>query len=197
MVFPLKRNSTIRTMTTNTMQSVAEPLTELEGAILSEVYHRKRDTAFQVRRAFQDSPSLEWSGSAGAVYPAVKRLEQRSLLDFDRAGDGRGTLRLSITSSGRRALTAWACDPIRSASVGLDPFRLRSGIWRTMSSTKRSAVLQSISTEIQRNIDFLEEYVHSLDGIEMTRVQLSIELQTLRLKWIANELADARHVSSR
>jgi DNA-binding PadR family transcriptional regulator len=178
-------------MTTKVAQSIAEPLTELEGAILSEIYHRKRETAFQVRRAFQESPSLEWSGSAGAVYPAVRRLEQRQLLTSERAGDSRGTLLLSITAPGRSALLAWACDPIRSASVGLDPFRLRSGIWRTLSDAKRKAALEKIAMEIQRNVDFLNSYIRDLDGIEVTRVQLSIDVQMLRLRWITSELMGA------
>ena len=38
-------------------------LTELEGAILSEVFYRGRQTAFQVRRSFADSPSLEWKAT--------------------------------------------------------------------------------------------------------------------------------------
>ena len=47
-------------------------LTELEGAILSEIHHRGASTAFKERKAFQESMSLEWRGSAGAVYPAIR-----------------------------------------------------------------------------------------------------------------------------
>ena len=63
-------------------------LTELEGAILSEIQHRGQKTAFQVRRAFAVSFSLEWKGSAGAVYPAVKRLEQRGFIQASVAQGG-------------------------------------------------------------------------------------------------------------
>jgi len=38
-------------------------LTELEGAILAEIKNGGYETAFQVRRAFATSLSLEWKGS--------------------------------------------------------------------------------------------------------------------------------------
>jgi len=37
-------------------------LTELEGAILAEIHNGGHETAFQVRRAFANSLSLEWKG---------------------------------------------------------------------------------------------------------------------------------------
>ena len=60
------------------LQANTALVTELEGAILSEIQHRGNHTAFQVRRAFQTSPSIEWSGSAGAIYPAIKHLLDRT-----------------------------------------------------------------------------------------------------------------------
>ena len=46
-------------------------LTELEGAVLTEIALRGNDTAYKVRRAFQLSPSVQWRGSAGAVSPTL------------------------------------------------------------------------------------------------------------------------------
>ncbi len=174
------------------MQESGYELTELEGAILSEIYHRKRDTAFQIRRAFQVSPSLEWSGSAGAVYPAIKRLEKRELLSLGEPEGGRKTVRLKVTPVGKAALIDWACDPMRAASVGLDPFRLRSGIWGTLGRDKRLQTYHDISASIQENIDFLQDYVKTLDDVERARVQLSIEYQNLRLRWLALQLKSVK-----
>lgn len=174
------------------MQELDYELTELEGAILSEVYHRKRETAFQVRRAFQVSPSLEWSGSAGAVYPAIKRLEKRDLLSFSQPEGGRKTIKLKVTRAGKAALIGWACDPMRAASVGLDPFRLRSGIWGTLSPENKIHAYKNISASIQENIKFLQDYINTLDDVERVRVQLSIEYQNLRLHWLAIQLKHAK-----
>ena len=96
-------------------------LTELEGAILSEIVYRGNQTAFQVRRSFADSPSLEWKGSAGAVYPAVKRLENAAFIVGVATGDRRSTKILSVTKLGREAMLDWACEAERAVSTGIDP----------------------------------------------------------------------------
>lgn len=170
------------------MQSM-QSLTELEGAVLSEIHHRRQQTAFQVRRAFQISPSVEWSGSAGAVYPAVARLTQRGLIQSTDAADGRATRHLSLTSEGEVALHAWASNCERAASVGMDPFRLRSGIWMSLPPKLRDPVLRDVAVQIESNLRFLETYVDSLDPVETARVRISMQLQRSRLEWIADVLA--------
>lgn len=101
-------------------------LTELEGAALGIVLRAGSCTPYAVRRAFGSSPSRFWSGSAGAVYPLVRRLERRRLLAA-RAdhGDGRARRLLSVTPAGRRAFAAWLLDADRAADFGFDPLRTR------------------------------------------------------------------------
>lgn len=164
-------------------------LTELEGAILSEIQHRGNDTAFRVRRAFQMSPSIEWSGSAGAIYPAIKRLRGQGLINGEATHDGRSTVRLSLTTAGEAAVIAWACDPERSSSVGIDPFRLRSGIWDLLPGDERRSALQATADAIRSNVTLLRNYQAGLDGVEAARVELSLRIQAVRLDWISERLA--------
>lgn len=163
-------------------------LTELEGAILSEIQHRGNDTAFQVRRAFQTSPSIEWSGSAGAIYPAIKRLRENGLIHGEATRDGRSTVRLSLTAAGEAAVIAWACDPERSSSVGIDPFRLRSGIWSLLPADRQRRALEATADAIRANIVLLQNYQADLDEVEATRVELSLRTQSARLDWITEKL---------
>ena len=167
-------------------------LTELEGAILSEIQHRGQKTAFQVRRAFAVSFSLEWKGSAGAVYPAVKRLEQRGLIQASVAQGGRATRTLSLTELGKEELMSRACDPLRASSIGIDPFRLRSGIWTELTSGQRKKVFAKIRKEIETSIPILEKYVTEIDRIERLRVELGIAVQRARLetldRWNSEQL---------
>src|SRR5947209_5034528 len=135
-------------------------LTELEGAVLSEIHHRGQKTAFQVRRAFATSFSLEWKGSAGAIYPAVRRLVKRGLIHASAARGGRGTRMLRVTEKGRAEMLAWACDPVRSSSIGIDPFRLRSGIWFELSRTERRKVFAALRKAIEETITPLEDYLN-------------------------------------
>ncbi|UIJ44802.1 PadR family transcriptional regulator [Sphingomonas cannabina] len=161
-------------------------LTELEGAVLSEIHHRANRTAFQVQRAFQRSPSTEWSGSAGAVYPAIRRLIEGGLITATPMAGGRKAQALEVTRAGVSALTAWACDPGRAAGVGLDPFRLRSGIWRTLPNKERRNALEAVAAEIRQ--DLARQGADDADTVERTRDELAVRLQRTRLDWIAEEL---------
>ncbi|WP_265563718.1 PadR family transcriptional regulator [Sphingomicrobium arenosum] len=169
------------------------PLTEIEGAILSEIEHRGQQTAFQVRRAFEASPSREWSGSTGTVYPAIRRLEARGLLHAEETGDKRGARHLSLTGKGRRELADWAMDADRAVSVGMDPFRLRSGIWRhTLAADKRDAIYARLRTALEHAIAREEADITGEDPVEATRIELNILLLRQRLEWLAAEEALSR-----
>jgi len=164
-------------------------VTELEGAVLSEIHDRGNRTAFKVRRAFQVSQSLEWSGSAGAVYPAIRRLQAAGLIDAEPMPGGRRAMALQLSPAGIVAMHAWATDPDRAASVGIDPFRLRSGIWRTLDAASRRDALERTARAIEGNLAVIERDLPKLDAVEGARVELSIQLQQLRLRWIADQLA--------
>ncbi len=167
-------------------------LSELEGAILSEIYHRGPQTAFKVRRSFADSPSLEWRGSAGAVYGAIKKLEQRQLISAEKTGDGRASRLLSATCAGQQAMMTWACDPDRACSVGIDPFRMRSGIWAGFENAKRAETLRLVHVTLLDQIKLLESYSHRQDAIERHSVALALALQKARLDWLEHLLLDTR-----
>ena len=173
-----------------TLQANTAVVTELEGAILSEIQHRGNNTAFQVRRAFQTSPTIEWSGSAGAVYPAIKRLREHGLIHGEATHDGRSTVRLSLTAAGEAAVIAWACDAERSSSVGIDPFRLRSGIWDLLPANQKHSALKATANAIRGNVAFLRNYQAGLDRVEAARVELSLRIQGVRLDWISERLKD-------
>jgi DNA-binding PadR family transcriptional regulator len=159
-------------------------LTELEGAILSEIAYRGEQTAFQVRRSFADSPSLEWKGSAGAVYAAVKRLEKAGLIFAKVTGDGRASRLLGVTGTGNTAMLAWACDPLRAVSSGIDPFRMRSGIWLQLTEKKRKKVFADVRRALEENLVTLKAYARKKDTIERASVDLALRLQRLRLRWL-------------
>ena len=159
-------------------------ISELEGAILSEIEHRGQQTTFQVRRAFAESVSLEWKGSAGGVYPAVRRLEQDGLILASDPAGGRKARTLSLTETGREALKAWACDALAGTSVGADPFRLRSGIWLLLSQTEREALFADLDAEIVRQVAQLEALLPVVDPVEKIRLELALDLQRGRLTYI-------------
>ena len=47
--------------------------TELEAAVLGVVWQDGPCTPYAIRQHFLESPAPRWSGSAGAIYPLVRR----------------------------------------------------------------------------------------------------------------------------
>src|SRR3569832_2452332 len=65
-------------------------LTELEGAILGVLRRGGAMSAYAMRQVFLVSQSDEWSGSAGAVYPAIARRRGAGRGAAGARGGGRG-----------------------------------------------------------------------------------------------------------
>jgi DNA-binding PadR family transcriptional regulator len=167
------------------MKKSKRALTEFEGALLTEVHRRAPCTAYQVRRAFETSRSFEWSGSAGAVYPAIRRLTRRGMLVAEAAGDdGRGTRKLTLSEDGVAAVRAWVCDVERAVGPGFDPFRTRSSEWETLPPAKRRAHIQELMRALDLRIAELEEAISLGDEECTTRIELDLALQRSRVEWL-------------
>lgn len=157
-------------------------LTNLEAAILAEIEHQGKQTAFKVRQAFAASFSLEWKGSAGAVYPAVHRLELAGLIVASEPVDARKTRRLSLSKLGRRSLEVWVLDSTAASSIGVDPFRLRAGIWSQMPKDAQHQLLVKLERQIESEIHELTMCLQTLDPIGAIGVSLACQVQAARLE---------------
>lgn len=101
-------------------------LTELEGAALGAVVRDGPCTSYAVKEMFRASPSRFWSGSAGSIYPLMKRLERRGLVASEAGSTGQRAHRAyRVTPKGRRAFVRWMTDAERAAEMGFDPLRTR------------------------------------------------------------------------
>jgi len=158
-------------------------LTELEGAVLTEIAHRGNHTSFRVRRAFEQSPSSSWSGSAGAVYPAIARLIRAGLIDAQPGTSKRGTRLLSLTPAGHAALEQWFCDADAACTIGADPFRLRAGLWNTLDEDRRREVIAAMKVAVTAEMAKLDNR-DDLDPVERTGNDLARALQSMRMAWL-------------
>ncbi len=161
-------------------------LTELEGAILGVLRRARGLTAYAVRQVFAASPSAEWSGSAGAVYPAIARLTKARLIAGKALGDGRGTVALGLTAAGVAAHDDWLCDAVRAAGPGSDPFRTRAALWRELPAARRRALMKALKGEIERRRDALAARTQDDPGEAVTD-ELLVGLLELRLKWLERQ----------
>lgn len=162
-------------------------LTELEGAILGVLVRAPASTAYRVRRVFQESRSAEWSGSAGAVYPAIRRLVAERLIRERSQADGRGTHTHELTRTGKDAYQRWLCDVTRAVSPGVDPFRTRAPLWIGLSSSAKRKLVKRLKAELEAQREALTRTLNDLDAGDEITARLHIALLDLRLKWLTEE----------
>lgn len=166
-------------------------LTELEGAILAEIERLAPCTAYGVRRGFQTSRSTAWSGSTGAVYPAIRKLKAAGLVSASPTGDRRGGETLGLTPAGRAAVEAWLSDTDRAVELGLDPFRTRMGFW-SAGRAGWPAMAARLETALQARLTELENLGGKIDDTaDQGWLSLEIALQRLRLDWLRSRTGQA------
>ena len=120
-------------------------LSELEGGVLGIVAYTPGATAHGVRETFRRSRSSHWSGSAGAIYPLIKKLHERGLLAAEESPRGSRTRRsYTITKEGTQALRRWLAPPLAPwvASVTFDPLRTRMPFLGTLPPAQQIAFLE-------------------------------------------------------
>src|SRR5579859_2754883 len=139
-----------RTIAAFIVRFVLYSMTELEGCVLGVVWLRGPCTAYLVRREFLQSQSSHWSGSGGAIYPLLRRLEKQKLLRSRSRTWGTGRKELyEITRRGVQALQAWLGPPLEpwTARPTFDPIRTRMSFFGALSPAKRRRFL----AEAQKN----------------------------------------------
>jgi DNA-binding PadR family transcriptional regulator len=168
------------------------PLTELEGTVLGVVWARQPCTPYRVRREFLDSPSPYWSGSAGAIYPLIERLEAAGLISgTERATGARVGREYRVTAAGRRALRRWVGPPLDDVVIGVppDPLRARIAFMNILPAAEQQAMLREIETRMRgqlararRSLAAGDPGGHTFDLMARGAVAM---LQT-RVEWIAS-----------
>ena len=129
--------------------------TELEGAVLGVLREQGPCTAYAVRRVFLDSPSPYWSGSAGAIYPLMKRLQRLGRIASRGGSTGRRPSRLyNLTAAGDRAFRAWLQPPWPALVTGVpaDPLRTRVSFLGVLSVTERRRFLREAIERIEPHL---------------------------------------------
>ena len=168
----------------------ARDLTELEGIVLGIVWSRQPCTPYQVRREFADSPSPHWSGSAGAIYPLVSRLESAGLLRSVAHATGSRKSRLyNLTPAGRNALVRWVGPPLPPGilSVPPDPLRMRIAFMTVLPPARRRRFLEAIEKGLHEFLEIFErDYTERRLGDPQAELMAhgAVRMQKTRLEWI-------------
>ena len=134
-------------------------LSELENVVLGVVNVNQPCSAYTVRMVFARSPSRHWSGSAGSIYPLVRRLESGGLLQsVTRRGDGRATRLYRLTRRGRSRLLSWLRPPLPDGGdlMTMDPLRVRVRFMEALPSEERHAVLEDAEAKLREKLMSIE-----------------------------------------
>jgi DNA-binding PadR family transcriptional regulator len=105
-----------------------------------------------VRKNFMNSPSPQWSGSAGAIYPLIKRLQARDFLrSRQQVPAGRRGRLYQLTPRGWRSLKEWLEPPLPDWVVGvpMDALRTRVGFFELLSPAGRTVFLEEARAKLQ------------------------------------------------
>jgi DNA-binding PadR family transcriptional regulator len=137
-------------------------VTELEGSVLGVVWEEGPCTAYVVRKVFVDSPSPYWSGSAGAVYPLLARLERHGLVRSQAHSVGRRpSRRFAVTPRGLRRLQRWLGPPFADWILGvpMDPLRTRLSFLAALPAARRAAFLAEAERKVMGYLRMAEREV--------------------------------------
>jgi DNA-binding PadR family transcriptional regulator len=140
-------------------EATRERLSELEGCVLGLVWLLGPCTSYSVRRTFLQSPSSQWSGSAGAIYPLMRRLERRALLrSTPHATGSRRSRHYELTKEGRNELTTWLSPPFSRDVSGIppDPFRTRLSFVKALSPESQRSFFSAAEATLQSQIERAE-----------------------------------------
>ena len=170
----------------------SKPPTELEGTVLGIVWREGPTTPYKIRRVFTDSPSPYWSGSAGAIYPLVARLQAAGLLRSEPHATGsRRALHYRVTPRGRSALASWLGDPKSDLVTGVppDPLRTRIPFLEVLPVAERRAYLDDAAKRMRVHLERGRENLEAKrrEGPWAVAVaEGAIAMLETRLKWIAS-----------
>jgi DNA-binding PadR family transcriptional regulator len=133
-------------------------LSELEGAVLGVVSLQDAITPYQIRKIFERSPNPHWSGSAGSIYPLVRRLARNRLLSArtHTTGQRRG-LKYMLTVSGRRILRSWILEAEHEKLVGIsDLLRLRFRFLTALTPREQRRFVETMIHKMRAEIKKIE-----------------------------------------
>jgi DNA-binding PadR family transcriptional regulator len=139
-------------------------LTDFEQILLGLIGVEPR-SGYELKRFFRTTPAAVYHPSDGALYPALRRLEERGYLRAEVAMSGRRGRRVyRATEQGCATTRRWVREPVDPASVGQDiglhlvRFVLMEGV---LSSSEVEAFLADLAAALEGFLNGMEHYLAS------------------------------------
>jgi DNA-binding PadR family transcriptional regulator len=136
-------------------------LTGFEQVLLGLLVYEPR-SGYDLKKLFTATPAAVYQPSAGALYPALRRLERRGLLytQVTVSAGRRGRRIWHPTLAGRAMHLDWVRQPVRPESVAAD---LGLHLMRFV-MMERQLPAEEVSAFLTGLIDALEAFVKGIEG---------------------------------
>jgi DNA-binding PadR family transcriptional regulator len=136
-----------------------KPPTNLEYALLG-LLHQVPQSGYDLRKIFATTAMGNYSSSPGAIYPALKRLETKGLIEgtIDDAKELRPRKIFSPSDQGKAVFRMWLQEGIGDADIGrqLDVLMLRlafHSVLDDLGATRR--FVAELAERLERNLESL------------------------------------------
>ena len=174
-------------------------LSHLAYIALGVICEEQPCTGYAVMRSFRQSASSYFSGSAGAIYPLLRRLEKAHLIEAKRTRAGSRTRKhYSVTSGGKRQFKKWLSAPLPDEDVSftVDLLRTRVIFFDFLTKGQRSKLgahaRKKVLARIEERQASLEE-ASEANRFQCMAMKSALIAETARLEWldmIEDELAE-------
>lgn len=178
--------------------AAGRPLTGFEQILLG-VIAAGPQSGYGLKKMFNASPASVYQPSPGALYPALRRLEHRGLLQAEKkVSSGRRALRLyHVTDAGRAAHLDWLRQPVVPATVGSDLGLHLMRFALMENQLPRQAVLAflaDLASALDSFVSGMERYLASGAQPQSRHAELAVQhgiaIHRASLAWARSALAE-------
>ena len=161
--------------------------TEMEATVLGALWQKGPCTAYAIRKEFMESLSPRWSGSSGAIYPLLKRMELGGLVDAMATNRGKRKQRdYRITKKGLTVFRRWLRNlkPEVDAALMHDPLRSKLFFIDAMTNDQARTFVKKAMEELKGQIGGFHKFSahNTVAGRNMLLVTKA------RIKWLEEVL---------
>ncbi len=137
--------------------------TELEYVLLGLI-SISEFSGYDVKKIFDKSYIIRWSASPGSIYPAMKRLEKRGLLNSKKITDSKIPKEVySITEEGKKKVKEWLSEPFKGNAITRYGLELKLLFLHNLTSEERKVFITRQIEEINKCIDNLPKWKMEMD----------------------------------
>ncbi len=179
------------------IRTMAESATTTLGYALLGLLHQESRSGYDLRKVFETTPMAHYSGSPGAIYPALRKLERNSLIHgkVERGNTLRPRQVFRPTPAGTEAFQTWLTRDIRREDVvwHIDELMLRFAFH---SFLKDDSATRSFLNDFLREVEgYLRELRKQLKMMPANTpvqgrlaLESGIELYKARSRWARKAL---------